>query len=295
MSATAPAAPGPRAPAPPAPTIGSGPIASARGWIDLYLTQLKVAIATNVQYRVAAYFYMIGMVAEPVIYLVVWSTVARQQGGEVGGFTPGEFAAYYIVWTLVRNMNIALTPWAWEERIRQGELSQMLLRPVHPFHVDLAGLAGWKSVVIILWLPLAAFLSLIFQPTLSFGPINVLVFFVAIWLAYVLRSLMLWLLGLVTFFTTRIGPVFDIFFTLELLLSGRLVPMSLMPDWAQALAGWLPFQWTFGFPIEALVAGLPVERLAAGLGMQILWIAIWSVIVAVGWRFAVKRFSSVGG
>ena len=43
---------------------------------------------------------------------------------------------------LVRNMNIALTPWAWEERIRQGELSALLLRPVHPFHVDLAGLAG---------------------------------------------------------------------------------------------------------------------------------------------------------
>ena len=63
---------------------------------------------------------MIGMVAEPVIYLVVWSTVARQQGGSVGGFTPGEFAAYYIVWTLVRNMNIALTPYGWEERDPRG-------------------------------------------------------------------------------------------------------------------------------------------------------------------------------
>ena len=75
---------------------------------------MRISIATQVQYRVSNYFYMIGMIAEPVIYLVVWSTVAEQQGGEVGGFTPGEFAAYYIVWTLVRNMNIALTPWAWE-------------------------------------------------------------------------------------------------------------------------------------------------------------------------------------
>ena len=75
---------------------------------------------TQFQYRVANYFYMIGMIAEPVIYLVVWSTVAVQQGGEVGGFTPGEFAAYYIVWTLVRNMNIVLTPCGWEERIKRG-------------------------------------------------------------------------------------------------------------------------------------------------------------------------------
>ncbi len=81
---------------------------------------MRVAIAEQFQYRVANYFYMIGMVAEPVIYLVVWSTIAEQQGGEVGGFTPGQFAAYYIVWTLVRNMNIIFTPYGWEERIRRA-------------------------------------------------------------------------------------------------------------------------------------------------------------------------------
>ena len=29
-----------------------------------------------------------------------------------------------------------------------------------------------------------------------------------------------------------------------------------MPDWVQHLADVLPFQWTFGFPIEALVGNL---------------------------------------
>ena len=75
------------------------------------------------QYRAANYFYMIGMVAEPMIYLVVWSTIAESQGGSVEGYTAGTFAAYYIVWTLVRNMNIVFTPFGWEERIREGELS----------------------------------------------------------------------------------------------------------------------------------------------------------------------------
>ena len=43
----------------------------------------------QLQYRVATYFYMIGMIIEPVIYLVVWSTIAAQQGGEISGITPG--------------------------------------------------------------------------------------------------------------------------------------------------------------------------------------------------------------
>jgi ABC-2 type transport system permease protein len=270
-------------------------VGAARSLVDYYVVRGRTQIQSQFQYRVATYFWLIGMLAEPIVYLVVWTTIADQQGGSVQGITAGEFAAYYIVWTLVRNMNIALTPWAWEERVRGGELSGMLLRPVHPIHLDLAGLAGWKAVVILLWLPIAAFLSLIFQPTYSIEPIDVVVFLVAIWGAYVLRSMFLWLLGLVTFWTTRVGPVFDIFFTAELLLSGRLVPMSLMPDWAQQVAGFLPFQWTFSFPIEALIGRLPPEQLLGGLAMQVLWIAISAVLVSLAWRLAVRRFSAVGG
>jgi ABC-2 type transport system permease protein len=267
----------------------------ARGWIDFYLTSMRTSIAVGFQYRVANYFYLIGMLAEPIIYLVVWSTIAEQQGGSVGGFTPGAFAAYYIVWTLVRAFNIGLTPWAWEERIKQGRLAILLLRPMHPIHYDLADLAGWKFVVIALWLPIAAVLSAIFQPAFTIGPLEVLTFVVAIWLAYVLRSMMLWLLGLITFWTTRVGPFFDIFFTAELLLSGRLVPLSLMPPWAQDLAGVLPFKWTFAFPIESLVADLSDAELLGGLAIQVAWIVVFAVAIRLGWGVAVKRFSSVGG
>ena len=34
-----------------------------------------------------------------------------------------------------------------------------------------------------------------------------------------------------------------------------------MPDWAQQLANYLPFKWTFSFPIEALIGELPTSEL----------------------------------
>jgi ABC-2 type transport system permease protein len=121
-----------------------GPVRGLRALVDVY-DRMRNAVAEQFQYRVANYFYMIGMVAEPVIYLVVWSTIAEQQGGSVGGFTPGQFAAYYIVWTLVRNMNIVFTPYGWEWRIREGQLSGMLLRPLTRSSRTSAYFAGWKS------------------------------------------------------------------------------------------------------------------------------------------------------
>ena len=110
----------------------------------MYAAHMRQAVLQQFQYRAANYFYMIGMIAEPVVYLVVWSTIARDHGGSIDGLTPGGFAAYYIVWTLVRNMNIVLTPFAWEERIKEGTLAGQLMKPVHPIHEDLAAFAGWK-------------------------------------------------------------------------------------------------------------------------------------------------------
>jgi ABC-2 type transport system permease protein len=262
--------------------------------LDFYLTTMKQAIVVQFQYRVANYFYMIGMIAEPIIYLVVWSTVARAQGGSVGGYTPESFAAYYIVWTLVRNMNIVFTPYGWEQRIQRGHLSALLLRPLHPLHYDLAYFAGWKVVVIVLWLPLAALLAFLFKPDLSPTLLEVAAFFVAIWGAYLLRSMFLWVLGLITFWTTRVSALFELYFTMELLLSGRLVPMSLLPDWARQIANVLPFQWAFAFPIEVLIGQMTPQQMLLGFGAQAFWILSGLLIIQLLWRAGIRRYSAVG-
>lgn len=262
--------------------------------VDYYWAMMKIAIVVQFQYRVANYFYMIGMIAEPVIYLVVWSTIARAQGGSVGGYTPGQFAAYYIVWTLVRNMNIVFTPYGWEWRIQRGQLSGELLRPVHPIHGDIAYFAGWKIVVIVLWIPLAAILSLAFQPEFTVNGWGVLAFFFAIWGAYLIRTMLLSLLGMITFWTTRVSAIYEMYFALELLLSGRMVPMSLMPQWVQSLAGTMPFQWTFFFPIESLIGNMSPVQLLNGLGMQLLWIGIGALMLNLIWKVGIRRYSAVG-
>lgn len=262
--------------------------------LDFYWVSMKTSMAATFQYRVANYFYMIGMVAEPVIYLVVWSTIANAGSGEVAGYTAGGFAAYYIVWMLVRNMNIVFTPYGWEWRIQRGELAGNLLRPIHPIHYDLAEFAGWKIVVITLWLPIAAILVLVFKPELNPTWLEVLVFFFAIWGAYLIRTMALAMLGMITFWTTRVSALYELYFALELLLSGRLVPMSLMPDWVQQLAAYMPFQWTFFFPIHALVGDYSTAELLGGLGMQVVWIVIGTLGVNLVWKAGIRQFTSVG-
>jgi ABC-2 type transport system permease protein len=171
----------------------------------------------------------------------------------------------------------------------------MLMRPVHPIHNDLGVFAGGKAVVIVLWLPIAVALALVFHPELSPSVLQCVVFFVAIWGAYLIRSLVLWLLGLITFWTTRVSAIYQAYFLAELLLSGRLVPLPLMPHWARDLAWAFPFQWCFGFPITSLTGPVSNHDLFVGLGMQVVWIAASLLVLSLVWKRAVARFTSVGG
>jgi viologen exporter family transport system permease protein len=266
-----------------------------RSMVDIYLSTARMAIASEFQYRTGHYFFLLGMIAEPVIYLVVWTTIADQQGGEVQGLSAGYFAAYYIVWTLVRNMNIVFGAPYWEYRIREGDLNRDLLRPVLPLHYDIAWFAGWKVVMIVLWLPIAFGLSLVFDPTLSPRPAEIVTFAIAIWGAYLIRTMLQESLGMLCFWTTRGAAIFDLYMTVELLLSGRLVPLPLMPDWVQEISRFLPFQWAFYFPIESLVGDLSNQELVQGLFVQLLWILVGLAIFRVAWRSAIKRYSAVGG
>jgi ABC-2 type transport system permease protein len=265
-----------------------------RSYFDFYSTTFRIQLQTQFQYRASTYMYTLGMVAEPTIYLVVWQTIARQQGGEVGGITVGQFAAYYIAWTLVRTMNIVFTPYGWEWRIREGTLSGQLLKPMHPIHYDLADFAGQKILWVLMYLPIAAGLSLAFHPSLHPRPLEVLVFLVAIWGAYLIRSMNLWILGMCTFWTTRGSAIFETYLLAELLLSGRLLPLTLMPQWSQTLAAWLPFKWAFYFPIESLVGNYSNAQLLGGLGMQLLWTAIGALGVQLLWRLSTRRYTAVG-
>ena len=266
-----------------------------RSLADFYLTTIRTAIQQQFQYRAATYMYLVGMVAEPVIYLVVWSTIADQSGGTVGGLTAGEFAAYYIVWTLVRTMNIVFTPYGWEERIREGELSGQLLRPLHPIHYDLAWFAGGKVPWVLFYLPIAAILTLVFNPTFDVRPLEIAVFAIAVWGAYLIRTFYQSALGLITFWTTRVGALFP---ALHHARAAALRPARpahrSCPSGCRPSPGSCPSGGRSTSRSRRWWATSRTSELLGGLAMQALWTLIGIGLFALVWRHAIRRYTAVG-
>src|SRR5262245_43131374 len=101
---------------------------------SIYRVLLRTKLLAQLQYRTALVLWLLDMILQPVIYLVVWSTEARAHGGTVDGYTPGTFAAYFIVLLLVNHLTDNWVYYEFQERVRSGLLSPMLLRPLHPIH-----------------------------------------------------------------------------------------------------------------------------------------------------------------
>jgi len=265
-----------------------------RGLPDLYLQQLKTGVASIVQYRGTLVIWLIGNILEPLIYLVVWSTVSRSSGGSIGGYEARDFAAYYIVLMLVNQVSFSWVMYEFEYRIREGLFSAVLLHPVHPIHADIAENLSSKVVSLPFVVAAGAGLTLIFHPAFTFTLGMAAAFIPALVLAFLVRFLVDWTVALAAFWTTRVTAINQIHFMAVLFFSGQIAPLAVLPRPLQVVAMVLPFRWTIGFPVELVLGRLTPSQVLTGFAAQAAWLAAAAVLLKFAWRFSVKKYSAVG-
>jgi ABC-2 type transport system permease protein len=271
------------------------PGSEIRHLFRLYGQQFKTTFASMVQYRASLVIWMISQVLEPLIYLIVWSTVSNGSGGSVGGYTARGFAAYYLVFMVVNQFTYTWIMWEYEYRVRQGYLSFALLKPVHPIHSDISDNLSSKLLTLPIILIVAGIMALIFRPTASMTLWSGLVFIPALILAFLVRFLVEWTLALAAFWTTRVNAINQVYFVMMLFLAGQIAPLSLFPAWIQTIANILPFRWMLGFPVQLLLGQLTPVQTLEGLVAQVAWVIASLVLLRVAWRAGVRVYSAVGG
>jgi len=262
--------------------------------VALYRAFLRTALLEQIQYRASGAIWMIGSILEPVVFLVVWSTVAKAQGGSVGGYGAHEFAAYYVVLLIVNHLTFSWTMHDFQFRIQFGSLSFDLLRPVHPIHGDIAANLAYKCVMLVVMLPALVVLTVAFAP--HFAPVgwSLVAFVPALIFAFLLRFLFEWTLALAAVWTTRVTAINQIYFSLQMFLAGRVAPIALLPLWLRDVAHDLPFYYMVGFPVELALGRLDATAAIVGCCTQLVWLTVVGAVIVIVWRRAAAQFSAVG-
>ncbi len=264
------------------------------GLLDIYRAQFKVTLATQLQYRTELLIWLSGAILQPVVYLIVWSTVANANGGAVGGYSASSFAAYYITMMLVDHITFTWIMYEFEPRIREGAFSPKLVRPIHPIHSDVADNATHKLLGLVPLLPVAIALGLIFHPSFSLSAVSLGLLVPSLALACVLRFMLEWTLALTAFWVTRVGAINQLYEVLFVVLSGYMAPLTLFPGPVQVVATLAPFRWMVAFPVNLVLGRATLHDALVGLAIQAAWVVIAIVALKIVWRAATRRYAAVG-
>ena len=256
------------------------------------LALTRAEIADMFQYRVVLFLYSLWEVVHPIVYLAVWGAIAGE--GDVGGLRLSDFAAYYLIFMLVSHVTAAIEIYTFGPMIQQGGLSPHLLRPMNPIWVAAARNISYKSVSLLLLIPVWIALALILQPAFSITAGSAALFVMALAMAAILSFLVGTAFALLAFWTTRSYSFWEIWVWLTFLLGGQVAPVELLPGFVRNLATGLPMRYTLGFPIEVLLNRLNAGELALGFALQFVWLTAAALTVRVVWRAGIRRYSAVG-
>jgi len=259
-----------------------------------YAAKFRTELALQFAYRGAIMIWLFSLSIQPLVSIVVWTTVAQSQGGSAGGFTAEEYAAYFLILMIVNQLTFMWHMWEMEWRVRTGFYSAILLRPLHPIHNDLVENMSFKALTLVPLIPTVIVLSVVFDAEYTWEPGSLVAFVPALVLAAILRFTMEWMFGLAAFWMTKTSALNQLVAVTTLFLSGMIAPLALLPGWAQTAASILPFRWTISFPVELALGRVDGADIAVGMLMQALWLGIILVCLRLVWGHAIRRYSAVG-
>jgi ABC-2 type transport system permease protein len=263
--------------------------------LKIYQRLWQVNWAEQWQYRANLVMYLLYWLVSPVVYLSVWTSIARVQGS-IQGYTPTDFVSYYLMLLVVDQLTSEITIHILAYKIQDGTLSAELLKPIHPILTGtLVNNLAFKALILMVFIPVWLLLCLLFQPDFSAVTLQtVLPALPALVLGFAINFLFGALITCLAFWTTRVYSVSEFYYALTILFAGQFVPLDLMPQTIQNIAQYSPFPIMRYIPIQILLGRMPSEKLLFHFGVAVVWLVIALALFLWVWRAGVKRFSAVG-
>lgn len=181
-----------------------------------------------------------------------------------------------------------------QTRIRDGTIATDLMKPIDLplfFFADGLGETAFHALTILPAIGLALLFVHIDVP----GPGTLAAFAVSLVLGYMVNSCINFIMNSIAFWTLEIHAIQLSIRWLSDLLSGAILPLSLVPGiWGQ-IAERTPFASIYSVPLQIYIGQLPPSAWPSALATQLGWIAVFVGIATFVWRSASRHVVVQGG
>ncbi len=274
---------------------------SIRASFSKYSWVLKTGIQNTLVYRfnflVRCLFGLIPLSAT----LFLWRTIYRGQeteGAEIGGYTLSGMVTYYLLITIVDALT-AVTDDDWQiaSDIREGRISQFILKPIHFLSYRICLFIASRLVYIaVAGVPLLL-LAIILRDYLekpedlaTFG-----LFLISLVMSGMIQFLLSYTMALLAFWVLEVSTFIFILFAVEHLAGGHLFPVDILPDWLATALYFTPFPYQLFFPVSVYLGKELSVSPSTGLMIQAGWVLFFWILATYVWNRGLRKYSAVGG
>lgn len=226
----------------------------------------------------------------PVVYFL-WSEVYDYSNG-ISGLSKAALLTYVLAARLIATIDPDI---GIGSSLRTGDIVFKLVRPVNYIYICIAtALGNIFSQFIIGVLPAIVVCLLIFKAIPLFS-VQVILFFLSLFLSLIVIVLLSLTVELLTFWTINDWGLLIIYSGISSILSGAIIPIEVFPKCISGVLNLLPFASTINTPLMFITRVVTFNYAFKIITLQLLWIIILFIIVNLLWKKAINKLVVLGG
>jgi ABC-2 type transport system permease protein len=266
--------------------------------LQKYLTILKISFQQEFAYKFNFVMWRVRNVIQVFIAFYFWDTLFSDSGRVVFGYDRAKILTYVFAILFIRSIVLSARAVDIAGQISNGELSNLLLKPVNFFKYWFARDISSKVLNVGFAFVETFLLYLILRPPifLQTTPINLMGSMVFVLLAILLFYFLLFITNMVAFWMPENGwaAQFLIIGIITEFFSGGVFPLNIFPKGAQIVFGYLPFQYLLYFPVQVYLGNATGAEIAKGFVVVVFWIMTLYFMATKIWLRGIKNYASEG-
>ena len=264
-----------------------------------YIKTLNIGIQSNFIYRYNFFIQIVTQFIPLITTILLWNTVFRSNStASIGSYNQTGMICYYLLVTLIGNVvGLWFQDYEITSEIRNGQINRYLLKPISYLHYRWS-LVIAKKLVYILSICIPIIIGYYFLKAYLVPPKDWFVLIqviIAIGLGLYINFLLSFCAGLIGFWLLEVSSLFFIFYILQSMLSGQILPLDLFPKPVFTIMQWLPFQYMGYFQVKLYLGKFDTAQTLQGMFAMVLWIIALLLFTQFLWIRGTKRYSAYGG
>ncbi len=270
-------------------------IASLIAELNVFRSFARVGAVNVMAYRLRYYTGIVTYFIYVSIYYFIWKAVLAH-GDSIEGFNFSQMLTYIAVGWIIRSFYFNNIDQEIAYQVQEGKLAMDLIKPVNTQLMYVAEAFGQSCFrLILLTVPTALLLWVVFPVRLPAGPVNLAGFLLSVLLSFFLVAGINFCVGT---FALRLKSILGLlrakYFLLEL-FSGLLIPITFFPEWAQQILNLLPFPYISFAPVMIYLGKTEGVDILRTLSIQAFWVLVLLLAGHFLWQWSSKKITIQGG